>query len=211
VAVRTGFTSYNYFNAGWYRAHPGAWRVAAWAPAAYWRWAPYATIATFCGFAAVPVIYDYGTRVVYEEEHVYYDGDPVATAEEYAAQAAALATTGLDAKPGADEEWQSLGVFAMVQGEDQDTNNIIQLAINKEGVLQGNYYSALTDTTYPIHGSVDRRTQRAAWIISVKKETVYETGLGNLTEPEASMLVHFGKDQTQQWTLVRLEPPSETP
>jgi hypothetical protein len=38
---------------------------------------------------------------------------------------------------------------------------------------------------------------------------VYETGFGNLTQPETEMLVHFGKDKTQQWTLVRLEPPKD--
>jgi hypothetical protein len=56
---------------------------------------------------------------------------------------------------------------------------------------------------------VDRKTQRAAWTVGDKKETVYETGMGNLSEPETSILVHFGKDRTQQWTLVRLEPPQE--
>jgi hypothetical protein len=30
-----------------------------------------------------------------------------------------------------------------------------------------------------------------------------------LTEAETTMLVHFGKDRTQQWTLIRLEPPDE--
>jgi hypothetical protein len=38
---------------------------------------------------------------------------------------------------------------------------------------------------------------------------VYETGLGNLSQPETQVLVHFGKERTQQWTLVRLEPPKE--
>jgi hypothetical protein len=54
---------------------------------------------------------------------------------------------------------------------------------------------------------VDRKTQRAAWVVGDRKDTVYETGIGNLTQPETTMLVHFGKDRTQQWTLVRLDPP----
>jgi hypothetical protein len=172
---------------------------------------PYATIATFCSYAATPIIYDYGARVVYEDDLVYYDGDQVATAEEYAAQAANLAATGLKADPTEKEEWESLGVFAIIEGDEQEANNIVQIAIDKDGVLRGNYYSALTDTTLTIHGSVDRRTQRAAWTVGDVKDIVYETGLGNLTEPETSMLVHFGKDRTQQWTLVRLEQPEEMP
>jgi hypothetical protein len=205
--VRTGFTGYNYFNAGWYTAHPGAWHAAAWTGAAYWAWAPYARIATFCGYPATPVVYDYGSNVVYEDNRVFYNGDPVATAEEYATQAADLAVAGQAATPDKDEEWQSLGVFAMVQGDEKDANNIFQIALNKDGVIRGNYYNGLSDTTVPISGSVDKNTQRAAWIVGEKKETVYETGLGNLSQPETSMLVHFGKDRTQQWTLVRLEQP----
>ena len=203
--VRTGFTAYHYFNPAWYTAHPGAWRAAAWTAAAYWRWASYATVATFCDYPAEPVIYDYGADLVYEDNRVFYNGEPVATAEEYATQASDLAVTGQAAKPAEEEEWQPLGVFAMVQGDEKEANNIFQIAINKDGVLRGNYYNGLTDTTLPIYGSVDKKSQRAAWIIGDKKDTVYETGVGNLSQPETTMLVHIGKDRTQQWTLVRLE------
>jgi hypothetical protein len=55
---------------------------------------------------------------------------------------------------------------------------------------------------------VDKKTQRAAWIIGDKKDTVYETGVGNLSQPEAPMLVHFGKDRTQQWLLVHMKQPN---
>jgi hypothetical protein len=207
--IRTGFTGYNYFSAGWYTAHPVAWRAAAWTAAAYWRWAPYATIATFCGYPAEPVYYDYGTTIVYQGDQVYYNGEAVATAADYAAQASDLAAAGQAAKPAEKEEWQALGVFAVIQGEEKDANNIFQLAINKDGVIRGNYYNSLTDTTMPVYGSVDKRTQRAAWIIGENKEPVYETGVGNLSQPETQILVHFGKDRTQQWTLVRLEAPKE--
>ena len=207
--IRRGFTDYHYFNPAWYTAHPGAWRVAAWRGPAYWRWAPYATIAVFCGYPATPVVYDYGSNVVYEDNRVFYNGEPVATAEEYAAQALDLAVAGQAANPPEQQEWQSLGVFAMVQGDEKEANNIFQIALDKDGVIRGNFYNALTDTTVPIYGSVDKRTQRAAWIVGGKKEIVYETGVGNLAEPESPMLVHFGKDRTQQWTLVRLEPPRE--
>jgi hypothetical protein len=209
--VRTGFRGYNYFNPGWYTAHPGAWRAAAWVGAAsYWAWAPYTTVSTFCGYPAEPVLYDYGSNVTYENNNVYYNGEPVATAEEYAAQATQIAAVGQEAAPPNTDEWQSLGVFAMVQGDEKDANDIMQLAINKEGVIRGNYHNGLTDTTIPISGAVDKRTLRAAWIIGDKKDVVYETGVGNLSQPETSMLVHLGKERTQQWTLVRLEAPKDS-
>jgi hypothetical protein len=207
--VRSGFAGYNYFNSGWYTAHPGAWRAAAWAAPSYWAWAPYSSVATFCGYPAEPVVYDYGSNVVYEDDRVFYNGEPIATAEEYATQATDVAVAGQTAKVDEKEEWQSLGVFAVIQEDEKEANHIFQLAINKEGVLRGNYYNGLTDTTVPLYGSVDKKTQRAAWIVGEKKDTVYETGFGNLSQPETSILVHFGKDRTQQWTLVRLEPPKK--
>jgi hypothetical protein len=207
--VRTGFAGARYFNAGWYTAHPGVWRAAAWAGAAAWAWASYGTIAGFCGYPAEPVVYDYGSEIVYTGDQVYYNGDPVATAEQYATQALDIAVAGEAAKPAESEEWKSLGVFAMVQGDEKEAKDIFQIAINKDGVIRGNYYNTLTDMAVPIVGSVDKKTQRAAWIVGDKKDTVYETGVGNLSQPETSMLVHFGKDRTQQLTLVRLEPPKE--
>ena len=67
----------------------------------------------------------------------------------------------------------------------------------------------LSDTTLPVYGSVDKKTQRAAWTVGDRKDTTYEAGLANLTKSETTMLVHFGKDRTQQWTLVRVEQPAD--
>ena len=76
-------------------------------------------------------------------------------------------------------------------------------------MIRGNYYNALSDTTLPVYGSVDKRTQRAAWTVGERKEPVYEAGFANLTRSETTMLVHFGKDRTQKWTLIRVEQPAE--
>jgi hypothetical protein len=56
---------------------------------------------------------------------------------------------------------------------------------------------------------VDKKTQRAAWTIGDRKDTTYEVGFANLTKPETTMMVHFGKGGSQQWTLVRIEAPPE--
>jgi hypothetical protein len=42
-----------------------------------------------------------------------------------------------------------------------------------------------------------------------RKAPVYEIGIANLTKDETTMLVHFGKDKSQQMTLVRIEAPKE--
>lgn len=157
---------------------------------------------------AQPIYYDYGNTVVYEGDAVFYDDRQVATAEEYYVQASDIAKAG-DVQVSEQEEWMPLGVWAMVQGDETESNKILQLSVSKNQVIRGNYYDALTETTLPLDGSVDQKTQRAAWTIGDNKEIVYETGLNNLTGEETSMLVHFSKDRTQQWSLVRLEEPNQ--
>jgi hypothetical protein len=205
--VRRGFVHYNCFTPAWCAAHTRIWRPVAWTAAAFWAGAAWPTVAATCGYPAEPVVYDYGSTVVYEGDHVYYNGDPIASAEEYAAQATEIAATGQKAEVSEKGEWVSLGVFGMVQGDEKDANKIFQLALNKDGVIRGTYYDAISDMEMPVSGSVDGKTQRAAWVVGDRKDTVYETGIGNLTQPQTSMLVHFGKDRTQQWNLVRLERP----
>ena len=157
-----------------------------------------------------PVYYDYGSNVVYEGDSVYVNGDAVGTQEQYAQQATTIADTGKQAQATEEEEWLALGVFAMIQGEQVNGNDLFQLAVNKSGVIRGNYYNALSDTTLPVYGSVDKKTQRAAWTVGDRKEPVFEAGIANLTKSETTMLVHFGKDRTQQWTWFgSSSPPTE--
>ncbi len=100
-----------------------------------------------------------------------------------------------------------LGVFSLVQGDQSDSNIMFQLALNKSGTIAGNYYSAVAGSTLPVHGAVDKRTQRVAWTVGDNKTTVFDTGLGSLTKDEAPVLLHYGQERTQQWMLVRLKRP----
>ena len=80
------------------------------------------------------------------------DGQTVGTNDEFSQQAADLAQTGTDAEVSDSDEWLPLGVFAMVRNESQHPQLIMQLAINKQGILRGNYADQLTDHALPIHG-----------------------------------------------------------
>ncbi|MFO0925679.1 MAG: hypothetical protein U0736_01405 [Gemmataceae bacterium] len=203
--VRTNFRYHAAFTPAWYRTYPGAWRAARWTAAAAWVPATWAVVSGYCNYPAFPAYYDYGTTVVYQGDTVYIDGEQVATAEQYAQQATQFADAGRAASPSDRDEWQSLGVFALVRGEEESSDKIVQLAVNKDGILRGNYYDAFADNTLPVYGSVDGKTQRAAWSIGDKKDVVFEAGIANLTRGETPVLVHYGKDNTQQFTLVRIE------
>lgn len=205
--VRTGFGYYNSFRPAWYTAHPGCWYPSRWAPAYAWRFYPWPVIASFCFIPRPPVYYDYGTTIVYENNNVYVNGTDAGTAVDYAQQATTIADAGQKADTPTTVEWKPLGVFALVQGDEKTSNNIFQIAVNKDGIIRGNYYDGLMDTTSPIYGSVDPKTQRAAWTIGKKNDRVFETGIYNLTKAETPILVHFGTTRTQQWLLVRVEEP----
>jgi hypothetical protein len=104
-----------------------------------------------------------------------------------------------------------LGVFGLYQGDAKDSNMVLQLAINKKGVLSGIYYNLATNTERPVSGMVDQKTQRAAWTFADGKNTnvIMETGLANLTEEQTPALVHFGDKKTEQWLMVRQPEPKK--
>jgi hypothetical protein len=82
----------------------------------------------------------------------------------------------------------------------------VQLAVDKNGDVGGNFYDSLTGQVLPVKGKVDKKTQRVAWMIGSNTNVVYDTGLGNLLSSQAPLLVHMGKT-TDQWTMVRLQQP----
>jgi hypothetical protein len=210
VGVRNAFGDYGAFGAGWYGAHPGAWAAAGWTAGRAWDAATWPAVGAWCdwGASVQPAQYLYGNNITYQGDEVYYGTQPVATADEYYQQASTLAQSAPSPTPDSNE-WMPLGVFSLVQGDQTDSNTMFQLAISKSGALAGNYYSVLTEATLPVHGAVQKRTQRAAWTVGDNKTTVYDAGLSSLTAEEAPLLLHFGKDRTQQWMLVRLEQPQK--
>jgi hypothetical protein len=207
-AVVRGAYRYPYFTPTWYSTHPVAWAATRWA-APLWVAPAWGTVSSFVGVTAPPVVYDYGSTTVIQDGTVYTNGEPAGSAADYAAQATAIADTGRQAQPADSDEWQPLGVFGMIQGDEEVAQRIFQLGVNKGGVIRGNYYDAVADNTLPVYGSVDKKTQRVAWSIGDKKDIVFEAGLNNMTQNESTVLVHYGKDRTQQMMLVRLEEPKD--
>src|ERR1700758_3480932 len=192
---------------------------AYWGGNPWWWWgaATLATAGTFLAIDAIhdatyqPPVYDYGVSVVYEGDDVYVDGQKTATSREYSQQAIALANepaaqppAPTPPQPGQQPDWLPLGVWALAQEEKGDAYMFFQLSIDKDGVVSGAYQNVLSGEKSPISGQVDKKTQRVAWRIGTNN-TVIETGLQNLTQDVASCLVHFDRNPTQTWLLVRLK------
>ena len=209
------------FTPQWWKDHPNAarhhwdqhhhpwnywWRAATWAAVAGWAAGGAADSAY-----GDPIYYDYGENIYYEGDDVYVGGNKTATAEEYYQQASTLAEKAPEVTKQEGEDWMPLGVFALSKSNVADSNMVLQLAINKEGVISGTYYNTNTDAGRPIKGMVDKKSQRAAWTFADGKNTdiIMETGIYNLTQDQTEALVHFGNEKTQQWLMVRLKQPEE--
>jgi len=178
-----------------------------------WRTASYAALGTFVGasIAREPTYYAYGDggNVYYEDNTVYANGQPAGTAEQYAQQAQAFVAAAPAPEKAADAEWMPLGAFALTREDVDDSQGMIELAINKEGVLAGTYYNEATGASRSLKGTLDQKSQRVGigFADGEKEEPVLETGIYNLTQDEAPGLVHFGTTQTTPVLLVRLQPP----
>lgn len=104
-------------------------------------------------------------------------------------------------------DWKPFGVYSLVQGGQSNSTTIFQIASNKAGLIRGNYYNLLTNETQPIKGAVDKKIMRACWTVGNDKNVVYDTGVANLLKEQSPILIHFNKDKTEQWSLVRLKNP----
>ena len=140
---------------GWvgnYPANPWWW----WTPAAFTAAAAFVDLVT-----PEPVYVDYGMNVVYEDDTVYADNQPIPT-EQYSQPVIDLAlnveqppppAASPDQTPAATEqpevrsvakaaeEWLPLGVFALAQEEKGDAVMFFQIFVNREGFISGDYQS----------------------------------------------------------------------
>ncbi len=202
------------FTSSWCVVHPWAWHPLGYTPAAWaaaaWTAAAWSSVYPVLAMPATPVYYDYGTNITYQGDQVYYGSQPVATAEQYYQQADNLANLGANAPSGEDVKWLPLGMFGLMAEGQKVPEMVFQLAIDPSGVIRGNYYDQIAETNLPVHGAVDKKSQRAAWHIGNNKNLVVETGLYNLTLKQSTALVHTGPDHSEQFVMVRLNPPAKT-
>ena len=200
---------YNENNPGsFWEQNPG-W--AAWAVTRPFAWATWGSVGSWCGYGGQPTSYSYGEDVYYSGDQVYAGDQPVATADEYADQAAAIASSAPSETP-QKSDWLPLGVFALTQdgqSSGAEPSIYMQLAISKQGEISGTMKNTLTDKVQPLEGMADKKSQRVAWGVTGQERPIMETGLSNLTQDASPALVHFADGQTQQWLMVRIPEPKQ--
>jgi hypothetical protein len=225
--VRANFNAWGAFGRDWYRRYPNAWWARGFA-AGYWAACTWPAINTWFGVAWAPIGYDYGNNITYVDNDVYLDGQPIATTADYYQSAVDLAQTGEQAdipseQPPADgdpqaaatdqanAQWLPLGVFEAIPNGEKSSKMTFQLAVNRDGIIRGNYFNTGDNNAQQVQGAVDKQTQRVTWVVADRKNIIFDTGLYNLTKDETTMLVHEGPDKTLQWTLVRLKQRADNP
>jgi hypothetical protein len=225
VSCRRWYGARGIWTPTWAAGHAWGWRpygydAAAWA-SAVWQTATWPALGNWIGWNTDPYDYDYGSNITLQGDNVYYGANPVGSLEQYYQGAVDLASSGGDATAGAaasnpdaappegdDSQWLPLGVFGVMAKNQKTPDMTFQLAINKEGKIRGNSYDRKSDTTQPVVGAVDRKTQRVAWRTN-KSDLVVETGLYNLTKDESKALVHRGQDEAEMDLLVRVKRPDD--
>ena len=176
------------------------------------------------------------TNVTYQGDTVYVNGQPYGSSAQYYQQAQTLAAQAyaqgqsdayanqqnsasypplapqiVSQSGGAAQssDWAPLGVFALAEPGQSQSNMMLQLAINKQGVLRGNYLNQLTNERSQVYGSLDKTTQRVSWTIGQNNTTVFDSTLGDLTKDDSQVLVHYGPDNTTTMAMIRLPAPAD--
>jgi hypothetical protein len=175
------------------------------------------------------------TNVTYEGDNVYINGQPSGyTSQQYYQQAQQLATSAPSAPmqqiayaPGGEyqptnqqpttpvslagsaEQWEPLGVFSLAEPGQTESTTMLQLAINQQGVVEGNYLNQITNEKALVHGALNKQTQRISWTVGDNPSTVFDTDFNTLMQNDSTVLVHFGPNSTQQMALIRLPAPKQ--
>jgi hypothetical protein len=210
AAFRGAAATYPAYGAAMYGGYPHAWAPQSMTSVSVYANPGYRSVAGLIGLAAAPMPYDYGSNVVAQSNAIYINGDGAGTPQEYADQASQIAGSGQSVSPDDDTKWMPLGVFAIVQGEQTNSDDTFQLAVNAQGMIRGNYHNLQSNDLEALAGSVDKSTQRAAWRIGMDQFPVYEAGIANLTKDATTLLVHTGDGEPpRQLSLIRLPPPEQ--
>jgi hypothetical protein len=83
----------------------------------------------------------------------------------------------------------------------------VQLAVDREGQLRGNYYDVASGLDQAIAGSVNKQTQRAAFKVGANGNVSFETTLASLTRPNGTVTLRSANGQAREWSLARFDNP----
>ena len=199
----------------WYGPHWGHWGwYARSRPWYWWTWVGAPRLYSWFDYGwNTPYYWDYGhgEYIYHDDGVVYVNGQwyqPAPVFYENTVEIIEEAPT-LTEDQAAQAEWLPLGVFAITREGQADADLMVQLAVTQDGIIGGTVHDQARGLTYQVEGTVEKETQRAVWSYTNDRNQriLMETSIFNLTQPEATGLVHYSPDDIQVIEMVRLEPP----
>jgi hypothetical protein len=205
--ARVNFHDFNVFGRDWLAQHSGAWSTRGYARSV-WAPATWSDVNAWLGGELPLYEYTYGKELTYDGDKVCLDGRQIATTGKYYESAVAIAQAGEQTNQ-APANWLPLGVFEAIPSGAKTSKMLFQLAVNKAGIIRGNYFDPPAKNMQLIQGAVDKDTERAAWVVADRKNIVFDCLLSNLTKSETPVLAHMDEDKPERWVLIRLNQPAD--
>lgn len=189
------------FTPQWYAQHPNAWQ-ATHPHADAWAVATAASLTAWVGSAAYS-----GTDTIVVESSTTEEG--TTTDETTTDETTTTGTTTTNSVATDPTEWLTIGVFALAQTGQTEPTTLIQLSVNKQGLLNGTYYDLVSDNGTPIAGQIDTTTERAAWTVGPNSKNVFTTTIETLTSETGPAKLNLPGGKTQDWNLIRVNKPAK--
>jgi hypothetical protein len=183
------------FTPAWYADHPNAWHATH--PHADVFVA--ATAVGLAGWLAVPVTAISGGAVASGGSVEYAETGTEAAPSETSSSGDPAAANELD-----DVQWMPLGVYALGPWEEAKARLVLQMAVNREGVLRGSQFDTTTQEVENVAGFVDKQSLRAAWRLGDNRPETFETTLGELTKSEGSLVLRFPEGRRENWKSIQI-------
>ncbi len=101
-------------------------------------------------------------------------------------------------------DWYPLGVYSLMAGPDDVGTRVLQLAVDRRGRINGNYFDMITDSDHSVSGVIQRQTQRAEWSLNQNQNVRFRASIVRLLQPYGSLTVQLPGGE-QRWQFVRLE------
>lgn len=216
--------------------YPGAW--CGLSEASMWTFMGLSTMTSFLGIAALSSHEKASSNnVTYEGDNIYINSQPAQQYYQQSQQLAGTGASGTAYSPitavplnqqlaysqtiggqlpssassstDNTDIWKPLGVYALVEPGQNNSTMLFQLAINKDGIVGGNYLNEITNEKAQIHGALDKKTRQISWCVGENNETVFDTTIDDLAHEKSKVVVQFGPSNTQQMSLIRQKPPKD--
>jgi hypothetical protein len=80
----------------------------------------------------------------------------------------------------------------------------VQLAVDRDGHVAGNYYDMITNSACNVSGDVKRKSQRVNFSLNKNKSITFRAHISQLLQPYGTISANLPGGE-QQWQFVRLE------